>query len=181
MNPELRKALLQESAPQPVLPQAQIAFPRRSRRLSKEGVLPSTALDGAGTQPGQEPASNLFLHHWVPQQPPPGPLGQPHPEALGFPLELRESQLLSDGERLAPKGRERETPAMGGEEGMRAVGTGDCGQVLRSGVIQSTRRRRRASQEANLLTLAQKAVELASLQNTKVRGRGCGQTRQRAG
>ncbi|XP_055394581.1 mitotic deacetylase-associated SANT domain protein isoform X2 [Bubalus kerabau] len=167
MNPELRKALLQESAPQPVLPQAQIAFPRRSRRLSKEGVLPSTALDGAGTQPGQEPASNLFLHHWVPQQPPPGPLGQPHPEALGFPLELRESQLLSDGERLAPNGRERETPAMGGEEGMRAVGTGDCGQVLRSGVIQSTRRRRRASQEANLLTLAQKAVELASLQNTK--------------
>ncbi|XP_061285383.1 mitotic deacetylase-associated SANT domain protein isoform X3 [Bos javanicus] len=167
MNPELRKALLQESAPQPVLPQAQIAFPRRSRRLSKEGVLPSTALDGAGTQPGQEPASNLFLHHWVPQQPPPGPLGQPHPEALGFTLELRESQFLSDGERLAPNGRERETPAMGGEEGMRAVGTGDCGQVLRSGVIQSTRRRRRASQEANLLTLAQKAVELASLQNTK--------------
>ncbi|XP_027408182.1 mitotic deacetylase-associated SANT domain protein isoform X2 [Bos indicus] len=167
MNPELRKALLQESAPQPVLPQAQIAFPRRSRRLSKEGVLPSTALDGAGTQPGQEPASNLFLHHWVPQQPPPGPLGQPHPEALGFTLELRESQFLSDGERLAPNGRERETPAMGGEEGMRAVGTGDCGQVLRGGVIQSTRRRRRASQEANLLTLAQKAVELASLQNTK--------------
>lgn len=167
MNPELRKALLQESAPQPVLPQAQIAFPRRSRRLSKEGVLPSTTLDGAGTQPGQEPATNLFLHHWPPQQPPPGPLGQPHPEALGFPLELRESHLLSDGERLAPNGREREAPAMGSEEGMRAVGTGDCGQVLRGGVIQSTRRRRRASQEANLLTLAQKAVELASLQTAK--------------
>ncbi|XP_036700629.1 mitotic deacetylase-associated SANT domain protein isoform X5 [Balaenoptera musculus] len=167
MNPELRKALLQESAPQPVLPQAQIAFPRRSRRLSKEGVLPSTTLDGAGTQPGQDPASNLFLHHWPLQQPPPGPMGQPHPEALGFPLELRESQLLSDGERLAPNGREREAPAMGSEEGTRAVGTGDCGQVLRGGVIQSTRRRRRASQEANLLTLAQKAVELASLQSTK--------------
>ncbi|XP_023483842.1 mitotic deacetylase-associated SANT domain protein isoform X2 [Equus caballus] len=165
MNPELRKALLQESAPQPVLPQAQIPFPRRSRRLSKEGVLPSTALDGAGTQPGQEPASNLFLHHWPLQQPPAGPLGQPHPEALGFPLELRESQLLPDGERLAPNGRE--APAMSNEEGMRAVGTGECGQVLRGGVIQSTRRRRRASQEANLLTLAQKAVELASLQNTK--------------
>ncbi|KAM7156018.1 mitotic deacetylase-associated SANT domain protein isoform 4-T5 [Molossus nigricans] len=167
MNPELRKALLQESAPQPVLPQAQIAFPRRSRRLSKEGVMPSTTLDGAGTQPGQDPATNLFLHHWPPQQPPPGPLGQPHPEALGFPLELRESQLLSDGERLAPNGREREAPTMGSEEGMRAVGTGDCGQVPRGGVIQSTRRRRRASQEANLLTLAQKAVELASLQNAK--------------
>lgn len=169
MNPELRKALLQESAPQPVLPQSQIAFPRRSRRLSKEGVLPSAPLDVAGTQPGQEPTSNLFLHHWPPQQPPPGPLGQPHPEALGFPLELRESQLLSDGERLAPNGREREAPAMGSEEGVRALGTGDCGQVLRGGVIQSTRRRRRASQEANLLTLAQKAVELASLQNAKVR------------
>ncbi|XP_058595590.1 mitotic deacetylase-associated SANT domain protein isoform X2 [Neofelis nebulosa] len=167
MNPELRKALLQESAPQPVLPQSQIAFPRRSRRLSKEGVLPSAPLDVAGTQPGQEPTSNLFLHHWPPQQPPPGPLGHPHSEALGFPLELRESQLLSDGERLAPNGREREAPTMGNEEGMRAVGTGDCGQVLRGGVIQSTRRRRRASQEANLLTLAQKAVELASLQNTK--------------
>lgn len=180
MNPELRKALLQESAPQPVLPQAQIPFPRRSRRLSKEGVLPSTALDGAGTQPGQEPASNLFLHHWPLQQPPAGPLGQPHPEALGFPLELRESQLLPDGERLAPNGRE--APAMSNEEGMRAVGTGECGQVLRGGVIQSTRRRRRASQEANLLTLAQKAVELASLQNTKVRVVwGGGQPWQRAG
>ncbi|XP_036983767.2 mitotic deacetylase-associated SANT domain protein isoform X4 [Artibeus jamaicensis] len=167
MNPELRKALLQESAPQPVLPQAQIAFPRRSRRLSKEGVLPSAALDGAGTQPGQEPATNLFLHHWPPKQPPPGPLGQPHAEGLRFPLELRDSQLLSDGERLAPNGREREAPGMGCEEGMRAVGAGDCGQMLRGGVIQSTRRRRRASQEANLLTLAQKAVELASLQNAK--------------
>ncbi|XP_034848993.1 mitotic deacetylase-associated SANT domain protein isoform X2 [Mirounga leonina] len=167
MNPELRKALLQESAPQPVLPQSQIAFPRRSRRLSKEGVLPSAPLDVAGTQPGQEPASNLFLHHWPPQQPPPGPLGQPHPEALGFPLELREAQLLSDGDRLAPNGREREAPTMGSEESVRAVGTGDCGQVLRGGVIQSTRRRRRVSQEANLLTLAQKAVELASLQNAK--------------
>lgn len=182
MNPELRKALLQESAPQPVLPQSQIAFPRRSRRLSKEGVLPSAPLDVAGTQPGQEPTSNLFLHHWPPQQPPPGPLGQPHPEALGFPLELRESQLLSDGERLAPNGREREAPTMGNEEGVRAVGTGDCGQVLRGGVIQSTRRRRRASQEANLLTLAQKAVELASLQNAKVRvARDGGLAWQRAG
>uniref|UniRef100_A0A8C9ICU7 Mitotic deacetylase associated SANT domain protein n=1 Tax=Piliocolobus tephrosceles TaxID=591936 RepID=A0A8C9ICU7_9PRIM len=167
MNPELRKALLQESVPQPALPQVQIPFPRRSRRLSKEGILPSTTLDGAGTQPGQELTGNLFLHHWPLQQPPPGSLGQPHPEALGFPLELRESQLLPDGERLAPNGREREALAMGSEEGMRAVSTGDCGQVLRGGVIQSTRRRRRASQEANLLTLAQKAVELASLQNTK--------------
>ncbi|XP_055989358.1 LOW QUALITY PROTEIN: mitotic deacetylase-associated SANT domain protein [Sorex fumeus] len=167
MNPELRKALVQEAAPQPALPQGQIPFPRRSRRLSKEGVLPPTALEGAGTQPGHEAASNLFLHHWPPQQPPPGPLGPPHPEALGYPVELRESQLLADGERLAPNGREREAPALGGEESMRASGTGDCGQVLRGGVIQSTRRRRRASQEANLLTLAQKAVELASLQNSK--------------
>lgn len=167
MNPELRKALLQEAAPQPVLPQPQMAFPRRSRRLSKEGILPPTALDGTSTQPGQEHTGNLFLHHWPLQQPPPGSLGQPHPEALGFPMELRESQLLSDGERLAPNGREREAPAMGNEEGMRAGGTGNCGQVLRGGVIQSTRRRRRASQEANLLTLAQKAVELASLQNAK--------------
>ncbi|XP_060031483.1 mitotic deacetylase-associated SANT domain protein isoform X2 [Erinaceus europaeus] len=167
LNPELRKALLQESATQPVLPQGPIPFPRRSRRLSKEGVLPPTVLDGVGAQPGQETASNLFLHHWPPQQAPAGPLGQPHPEGLAFSMELRESQLLSDGERLAPNGREREVSALGNEEGLRAVGTGDCGQVLRGGVIQSTRRRRRASQEANLLTLAQKAVELASLQNVK--------------
>ncbi|XP_075804691.1 mitotic deacetylase-associated SANT domain protein isoform X3 [Microtus pennsylvanicus] len=166
MNPELRKALLQDSAPQPVLPQPQMAFPRRSRRLSKEGILPSNSLDGgAGTQPGQEPTGNLFLHHWPLQQPPPGSLGQPHSEALGFSLELRESQLLADGERLAPNGREREAPAVGNEEVMRAGGLGDCGQMLRGGVIHSTRRRRRASQEANLLTLAQKAVELASLQD----------------
>nr|XP_048305097.1 mitotic deacetylase-associated SANT domain protein isoform X2 [Myodes glareolus] len=166
MNPELRKALLQDSAPQPVLPQPQMAFPRRSRRLSKEGILPSNSLDGAGTQPGQEPTGNLFLHHWPLQQPPPGSLGQPHSEALGFSLELRESQMLADGERLAPNGREREAPPMGNEEVMRAGGLGDCGQMMRGGVIQSTRRRRRASQEANLLTLAQKAVELASLQDT---------------
>uniref|UniRef100_A0A8C5KFB1 Mitotic deacetylase associated SANT domain protein n=1 Tax=Jaculus jaculus TaxID=51337 RepID=A0A8C5KFB1_JACJA len=162
LNPELRKALLQESAPQPVLPQPQIAFPRRSRRLSKEGILPPTTLDGAGTQSGQEPTGSLFLHHWPLQQPLPGSLGQPHPEAVGFPLELRESQLLADGERLAANGRE--APVLGSEEGMRAGAPGDCGQMIRSGVIQSTRRRRRTSQEANLLTLAQKAVELASLQ-----------------
>lgn len=165
MNPELRKALLQDPASQPVLPQPQMAFPRRSRRLSKEGILPSNSLDGAGTQPGQEPASNLFLHHWSLPQPPPGTLGQPHSEALGFPLELRESQMLADGDRLAPNGREREPPAMGNEEVMRAGGLGDCGQMIRSGVIQSTKRRRRVSQEANLLTLAQKAVELASMQD----------------
>lgn len=167
LNPELRKALLQDSGPQPVLPQPQMAFPRRSRRLSKEGILPSNSLDGAGAQPGQEPTGNLFLHHWPLQQPPPPPgsLGQPHPEDLRFPLELRESQLLADGERLAPNGREREAPAMGNEEVMRAGALGDCGQMIRGGVIQSTRRRRRASQEANLLTLAQKAVELASLQD----------------
>lgn len=165
MNPELRKALLQDPASQPVLPQPQMAFPRRSRRLSKEGILPPNSLDGAGAQPGQEPTSNLFLHHWSLQQPPPGALGQPHPEALGFPMELRESQLLADGDRLAPNGREREAPAMGTEEVLRAGSLGDCGQMIRSGVIQSTRRRRRASQEANLLTLAQKAVELASMQD----------------
>ncbi|XP_036061633.1 mitotic deacetylase-associated SANT domain protein [Onychomys torridus] len=165
LNPELRKALLQDSAPQSVLPQPQMAFPRRSRRLSKEGILPSSSLDGAGTQAGQEPTGNLFLHHWSLQQPPPGSLGQPHPEDLRFPLELREPQLLADGDRLAPNGREREAPPMGNEEVMRAGGLGDCGQMIRGGVIQSTRRRRRASQEANLLTLAQKAVELASLQD----------------
>lgn len=166
LNPELRKALLQEAVPQPALPQGHMPFPRRSRRLSKEGVLPPTTLEGASTQPGHEPTSNLFLHHWPPQQPPPGPLGPPHPEALGHPMEVREAQLLADGERMPPNGREQEAPALGLEESVGAAAT-STGQVLRGGVIHSTRRRRRASQEANLLTLAQKAVELASLQNSK--------------
>ncbi|XP_044515911.1 mitotic deacetylase-associated SANT domain protein [Gracilinanus agilis] len=178
MNPELLKALMQEQPTQPVLPQAQISFPRRSRRLSKEGILPpsssTAALDGAAPQPREEMSSNLFLHHWSQQQHlPQANLGQPHPEALahekgGHLLPQAEQgggafggqQHLPEGERLAQNGREREAP-----EGGDSWGTNDFG-VVRGGVIQSTRRRRRASQEANLLTLAQKAVELASLQNS---------------
>ncbi|XP_007472916.1 mitotic deacetylase-associated SANT domain protein [Monodelphis domestica] len=178
MNPELLKALMQDQPTQPVLPQAQISFPRRSRRLSKEGILPpsssAAALDGPAPQPREEISSNLFLHHWSQQQHlPQANLGQPHPEALGHEKSshlmpqaeqgggaLGGQQHLPEGERLAQNGREREAP-----EGSDAWGTNDFG-VVRGGVIQSTRRRRRASQEANLLTLAQKAVELASLQNS---------------
>lgn len=63
--------------------------------------------------------------------------------------------------------RQAEEP-VGATEGL-GQRANDFGGV-RGGVIQSTRRRRRVSQEANLLTLAQKAVELASLQNLKVSG-----------
>ncbi|XP_072485269.1 mitotic deacetylase-associated SANT domain protein [Notamacropus eugenii] len=173
MNPELLKALMQDQPTQPVLPQAQISFPRRSRRLSKEGILPpsssTTALDGPAPQTREEISGNLFLHHWSQQQ----HLQQPHPETLGHEkgghlmpqseqggVALGGQQHLPEGERLAQNGREREAP-----EGSDTWGTNDFG-VVRGGVIQSTRRRRRASQEANLLTLAQKAVELASLQNS---------------
>lgn len=55
------------------------------------------------------------------------------------------------------------------EAGKQVAATDGIGpSAVRGGVIQSTRRRRRISQEANLLTLAQKAVELASLQNVRV-------------
>ncbi|XP_031808410.1 ELM2 and SANT domain-containing protein 1 isoform X3 [Sarcophilus harrisii] len=178
MNPELLKALMQDQPTQPVLPQAQISFPRRSRRLSKEGILPppssTAALDGPAPPSREEMSSNLFLHHWSQQQQqqhlPQGNVGQPHPDSLGHdkgaPLLAQSEQALGgqqhvpEGERLAQNGREREAP-----EGSDTWAANDFG-LVRGGVIQSTRRRRRASQEANLLTLAQKAVELASLQNS---------------
>uniref|UniRef100_A0A8D0KW94 Mitotic deacetylase associated SANT domain protein n=1 Tax=Strix occidentalis caurina TaxID=311401 RepID=A0A8D0KW94_STROC len=178
-NQELFKALTEQNQ-QTVLPQTQIPFPRRSRRLSKEGVLLTSAGEALASKQAEEQPSNLFLHHWqthqqeVPLQQPPESLAHnkssySHPKRmdLGQKDVLVNSELCqmeTDRQATAQNGRDGEKQAEAAEEN--AQRTNDF-QGVRGGVIQSTRRRRRVSQEANLLTLAQKAVELASLQNVK--------------
>ncbi|XP_074853195.1 mitotic deacetylase-associated SANT domain protein [Carettochelys insculpta] len=179
-NQELLKALTEQNQ-QTVLPQTQIPFPRRSRRLSKEGILPSSSGEMLGSKPGEEQASNLFLHHWQPQQH--GLQFQHETEALvrnkGNYLEpkrtppLEQRETLSSNELNQPE-TERPATSYNGRDGDKQVSvTGESAQRtndfggVRGGVIQSTRRKGCVSQEANLLTLAQKAVELASLQNEK--------------
>ncbi|KFO70145.1 ELM2 and SANT domain-containing protein 1, partial [Cuculus canorus] len=178
-NQELFKALTEQNQ-QTVLPQTQIPFPRRSRRLSKEGVLLTSAGEVLASKQAEEQPSNLFLHHWqthqqeVPLQQPPESLAhnkssylQAKRMDLGQKDVLANSELCqmeTDRQATAQNGRDGEKQAAAAEESTQK--TNDV-QGVRGGVIQSTRRRRRVSQEANLLTLAQKAVELASLQNEK--------------
>uniref|UniRef100_A0A8C8VGH8 Mitotic deacetylase associated SANT domain protein n=1 Tax=Pelusios castaneus TaxID=367368 RepID=A0A8C8VGH8_9SAUR len=179
-NQELLKALTEQNQ-QAVLPQTQIPFPRRSRRLSKEGVLPSSSSEEIlPSKPVEDQASNLFLHHWQPQQP--GLQFQHQPDALGHNkgsysqpkrTHLMQKEALSSNELNQPEA-ERLATSYNGRDGEKQVPvteesvqrTNDFVGV-RGGVIQSTRRKRCVSQEANLLTLAQKAVELASLQNVQ--------------
>ncbi|XP_038621515.1 mitotic deacetylase-associated SANT domain protein [Tachyglossus aculeatus] len=149
LNQELLKALIQAPGQAAVLPQA--PFPRRSRRLSKEGVPPegpAPVLTGGGP----------FPQRWPP--PPPGPPYPPYPE--GPAVQRTACPPPRPEPREAPPGVPVPAPAADG-----ARRPGDAGPLVRGGVIQSTRRRRRVSQEANLLTLAQKAVELASLQDRR--------------
>uniref|UniRef100_A0A8B9C2D7 ELM2 and Myb/SANT domain containing 1 n=13 Tax=Neognathae TaxID=8825 RepID=A0A8B9C2D7_9AVES len=178
-NQELFKALTEQNQ-QTVLPQTQIPFPRRSRRLSKEGVLMTSAGDVLASKQAEEQSSNLFLHHWhthqqeVPLQQPPESLAHnkssySHPKRMDLGQEdaLVNSELCqmeTERQAVAQNGRDGEKQTAAAEEN--TPRTNDF-QGVRGGVIQSTRRRRRVSQEANLLTLAQKAVELASLQNVK--------------
>ncbi|NXL94653.1 EMSA1 protein, partial [Alectura lathami] len=178
-NQELFKALTEQNQ-QTVLPQTQIPFPRRSRRLSKEGVLMTSTGEVLASKQAEEQSSNLFLHHWqahqqeVPLQQPPESLAHnkssySHPKRmdLGQKDVLVNSELCqmeTDRQAMAQNGRDGEKQTAAAEEN--TPRTNDF-QGVRGGVIQSTRRRRRVSQEANLLTLAQKAVELASLQNVK--------------
>ncbi|XP_025889245.1 ELM2 and SANT domain-containing protein 1 [Nothoprocta perdicaria] len=180
-NQELLKALTEQNQ-QTVLPQTQIPFPRRSRRRSKEGVLLASVGEGLPSKQAEEQSSNLFLHHWqahqqeVPLQQPPEALA-PHKSSYSHTKrvdvgqkdtvgssELQLRQADADRQGTAQNGRDGEKTAVAGEENPQR-GSDFVG--VRGGVIQSTRRRRRVSQEANLLTLAQKAVELASLQNVK--------------
>ncbi|KAL9849722.1 mitotic deacetylase-associated SANT domain protein isoform 1-T2 [Geothlypis trichas] len=178
-NQELFKALTEQNQ-QTVLPQTQIPFPRRSRRLSKEGGLLTSAGEVLTSKQAEEQPSNLFLHHWqthqqeVPIQQTPESLGHSkssylHPKRLDLGqkdvlVNSEQCQMETDRQAAAQNGRDEEKQAGGTEENSQR--TNDF-QGVRGGVIQSTRRRRRVSQEANLLTLAQKAVELASLQNVK--------------
>ncbi|NXW49588.1 EMSA1 protein, partial [Nyctiprogne leucopyga] len=178
-NQELFKALTEQNQ-QTVLPQTQIPFPRRSRRLSKEGVLLTSAGEALASKQTEEQPSNLFLHHWqthqqeVPLQQPPESLAHnkssySHPKRIDLGqkdvlVNNELCQMETDGQATAQNGRDGEKQAAAAEENTQR--TNDF-QGVRGGVIQSTRRRRRVSQEANLLTLAQKAVELASLQNAK--------------
>ncbi|XP_064280547.1 mitotic deacetylase-associated SANT domain protein isoform X2 [Passer domesticus] len=178
-NQELFKALTEQNQ-QTVLPQTQIPFPRRSRRLSKEGGLLTSAGEVLTSKQAEEQPSNLFLHHWqthqqeVPLQQTPESLAHSkssylHPKRLDLGqkdvlVNSEQCQMETDRQAAAQNGRDEEKQAAAPEENSQR--TNDF-QNIRGGVIQSTRRRRRVSQEANLLTLAQKAVELASLQNVK--------------
>uniref|UniRef100_A0A670XWY8 Mitotic deacetylase associated SANT domain protein n=1 Tax=Pseudonaja textilis TaxID=8673 RepID=A0A670XWY8_PSETE len=180
-NQELLKALTEQN-PQAVLPQAQINLPRRSRRLSKEGVPPAPSGEGTLVSKAAEeyPGNIVPTHPWQSQQ---HPEVQFQPPSEMFSHKESYSQLsraeLEHGD--MPSGSQPSHPDMemvgmyenaqeAGKQVAAADGIGprtnDFGAV-RGGVIQSTRRRRRISQEANLLTLAQKAVELASLQNVR--------------
>ncbi|XP_061467246.1 mitotic deacetylase-associated SANT domain protein [Rhineura floridana] len=176
-NQELLKALT-EPNPQTVLPQAQIPLPRRSRRLSKESVLSaSSAEEALASKPAEEYSGNMLPHHWQPQQHPEVQFRhQPEPFSHNKETysqlnraELELGEMPPDGQPGQPE-MEKVGTYENARQAEKQVATteraNDFGGV-RSGVIQSTRRRRRVSQEANLLTLAQKAVELASLQNIK--------------
>ncbi|XP_042321927.1 mitotic deacetylase-associated SANT domain protein isoform X2 [Sceloporus undulatus] len=180
-NQELLKALTEHN-PQTVLPQAQIPLPRRSRRLSKEGILPaSSAEDALASKIAEEYTSNMLPHHWQAQQ----HLDvQFHHQSETFSHNKEGYSQLNRGE---VQHGERPVGGHPSQPDMEKVGTYENAREaekqmaineglvqrandfagVRGGVIQSTRRRRRVSQEANLLTLAQKAVELASLQNVR--------------
>ncbi|XP_053142080.1 mitotic deacetylase-associated SANT domain protein isoform X2 [Hemicordylus capensis] len=179
-NQELLKALTEQNS-QTVLPQAQIPLPRRSRRLSKEGVLPvSSAEEALESKPAEEYPGNVLPHHWQAQQHPEVQFRHP-PETFGHNKESYSQQnRVESGPGEGPAGGQSNQAEMekvrayeNAREGIKHMPVTDGLMQrandfgVRGGVIQSTRRRRRISQEANLLTLAQKAVELASLLDVK--------------
>ncbi|OCT64848.1 mitotic deacetylase-associated SANT domain protein isoform X2 [Xenopus laevis] len=161
---------------QTVLPKAQIPLPRRSRRLSKEG-LPPLAPTGI-TQPFEGQVTNQYMQN-------PYEHTIPHQVAAHEPYKRGNQQIITqdknygrlpelDKAPLPQNGRAGEMQPQaeqsGSENDPLAGGTG--------GVIQTTRRRRRISQEVNLFTLAQKASELPSLQNTKLDAEASGDKKQ---
>ncbi|XP_071971752.1 mitotic deacetylase-associated SANT domain protein [Engystomops pustulosus] len=152
---EYMKALAEQSQ-QSVLPKTQIPLPRRSRRLSKEGPepLPSNVV-------GQ--TNNPYTHNQY--------------EQLQFAVQERYKQLVPRDIQETQQGTRHETdhvslPHNGRPREVQVTEQSSMGPIQPMGVgavtvIQSTRRRRRISQEANLFTLAQKAAEMPSLENTK--------------
>ncbi|XP_073433744.1 mitotic deacetylase-associated SANT domain protein isoform X2 [Dendrobates tinctorius] len=154
---EYMKALVEQSQ-QSVLPKTQIPLPRRSRRLSKEGPepLPPTVV-------GQ--SNNPYPHHQYEQG------------AHQLAAQERYKQLMSRDAHETQHGNRHDIenvslPHNGKPREVLAAEQNSMGPVQPAGagavtVIQSTRRRRRISQEANLFTLAQKAAEMPNLENTK--------------
>ncbi|XP_075700884.1 mitotic deacetylase-associated SANT domain protein isoform X2 [Rhinoderma darwinii] len=158
ISEEYMKALAEQSQ-QSVLPIAQIPLPRRSRRLSKEGPEPLSP-----TVVGQ--SNNPYTHHQYEQ----GVQHQLAAEERYKQLVSRDAQECQHGNRhdtdnssLPQNGRTREVQGAV-QNSMGPIQPAGAGAVT---VIQSTRRRRRISQEANLFTLAQKAAEMPNLENTK--------------
>ncbi|KAM4690625.1 mitotic deacetylase-associated SANT domain protein [Rhinophrynus dorsalis] len=174
---EYMKALAEQNQ-QTVLPKTQIPLPRRSRRLSKEGLppMPPSGVNQA-LKAGEGQANNPYIQH------PYDHFMQQHLEAQerykrGYQQMQRESQMITQEKNygnhpelekpiMPQNGRARE-PQTVANQNVGVTNEPVVGGTGTGGVIQSTRRRRRISQEANLFTLAQKASELASLQSTKV-------------
>ncbi|KAG8449453.1 hypothetical protein GDO86_016198, partial [Hymenochirus boettgeri] len=170
------KALAEQNQ-KTVPPKAQIPLPRRSRRLSKEGLqpLPPSEInqpykvaEGQVTNPYLQNPYEHVIHQQVEGQ---------ERYKRGYSQIHRDTQVVTqdriygnrpliDNVALHQNGRVVETQTVGEQSGLEKNDFGGAGTVT-GGVIHTTRRRRRISQEANLFTLAQKASELLSLQNTK--------------
>ncbi|XP_075048577.1 mitotic deacetylase-associated SANT domain protein [Mixophyes fleayi] len=164
---EYMKALAEQNQ-QAVLPKAQIPLPRRSRRISKEG-LPNLPPSDA------EQSNNPYTHHQY-EQAVQHQLDAQERYKRGYQPIPRHSQIPpgqenqygnhhnSDQAPLPQNGRAREVQTAAEQNSVRPSQPAGAGAVT---VIQMTRRRRRISQEANLFTLAQKAAEMPNLENTK--------------
>ncbi|XP_018420395.1 PREDICTED: ELM2 and SANT domain-containing protein 1 [Nanorana parkeri] len=163
---EYMKAFSEQSQ-QTVMPKTQIPLPRRSRRLSKEGVpaLPTTVVGQPNDpyaqhhydQAVQKQLEERYKHSYQPlprdaqvpsQESHYGNHHEPNKAALPQNGSTRDSQTTAEQNSVVPSQPE------------------GAGAVT---VIQTTRRRRRISQEANLFTLAHKAAEMANMENTKDR------------
>ncbi|CAH2328506.1 ELM2 and SANT domain-containing 1 isoform X1 [Pelobates cultripes] len=163
---EYMKAVAEQNQ-QCVPPKTQIPLPRRSRRLSKEGLPP---LPPPGIAQGNHPYSQLSYEQTMQQQAEAherykkglqqhahrDPQIPPQDTHYGNPPEQDKAPLPQNG-------RAKEMQLGSEQSTVQQVGVGG----VTGGVIQTVRRRRRISQEANLFTLAQKAAEMPSLENTK--------------
>lgn len=133
------------------------------------------------SKPAEEYPGNMLSHHWQAQRHPevqfrhPSEIFSHNKESFSQlnKAKLEHGEMPAGGQSIHPEMEHMgacETAREGDKKAVVTDGliqrTNDFGGV-RGGVIQSTRRRRHVSQESNLLTLAQKAVELASLQNVK--------------
>ncbi|MEE6492594.1 hypothetical protein FKM82_016611 [Ascaphus truei] len=171
---EFMKALAEQKQ-QTVLPKTQIPLPRRSRRLSKEGLPPVPPGGNQAFKAGEGLVNNpytqqQYVHSMQHQAEVQECYNRYHHMQRDAQMASQESHYGNppelDRAPLPHNGRAGELQAES-EQSMVRTNEPVAGGAITGGVIQTTRRKRRTSQEANLVTLAQKAVELASLQNTK--------------